>query len=82
MDDGSVPTLHRQAGYAIRFRANDRGEPPHVHIEGNGGDAKFWLSPPKLANSAGYNRRQVAQIAEIVDAHRNEFLSRWHEYFD
>jgi hypothetical protein len=37
-----VPTLHREAGYAFRFRASDQGEPPHVHVEGNG-DAKFWL---------------------------------------
>lgn len=77
-----VPTIHREAGFAFRFRANDRGEPPHVHIEGNGGRAKFWLADGMLADARGYNRRQLAQIEAIVDAYADEFLRRWHEYFD
>jgi len=76
-----VPTLHREAGYAFRFRATDRGEPPHVHVEGNDGHAKFWLRGPRLENSTGYNRRQLAHIAGIVEAHASEFASRWHDYF-
>ena len=78
----AVPTLHREAGYAFRFRMNDRSEPPHVHVEGNGGHAKFWLDGPRLQDSAGYNRRQLKQIARIVQAHAGEFEARWHDYFD
>ena len=48
-----VPTLLRKAGYAFRFRANDRGEPPHVHVEGGGGWAKFWLTDGSLADGQG-----------------------------
>lgn len=77
-----MPTLLREAGYAFRFRANDRGEPPHVHVEGNGGRAKFWLDGPRLQASTGYNRRQLMQIARIVEDHAREFAARWHGYFD
>lgn len=77
-----VPTLLREAGYAFRFRASDRKEPPHVHVEGQGGHAKFWLDGPRLQDSAGYNRRQLAQVAGIVEAHAEEFAEKWHDYFD
>jgi hypothetical protein len=77
-----VPTLHREAGYAFRFRASDRGEPPHVHVEGNGGYAKFWLDGPKLHDSAGYNRHQLQRMTRIVEAHASKFAAKWHDYFD
>lgn len=77
----SVPTLHREAGYAFRFRAGDRREPPHVHVEGGGGHAKFWLADGRLADTGGYNRRDLSTIGAIVAAHRFEWLRQWHEYF-
>ncbi|MGI8791655.1 MAG: DUF4160 domain-containing protein [Acidimicrobiales bacterium] len=77
-----MPTLHREAGYAFRFRMNDRGEPPHIHVEGGGGHAKFWLGGPRLQNSAGYNLHELKQITRIVEAHASEFEARWHDYFD
>ena len=77
-----VPTLHREAGYAFRFRASDRGETPHVHVDGNGGDAKFWLADARPQKSAGYNRRQLLQIRRIVEVHADEFEARWRDYFD
>jgi hypothetical protein len=77
-----VPTIHREGGYDFRFRAIDRDEPPHVHVEGNGGYAKFWLEGSRLEKSAGYNQAQLRQIARIVEAHAGEFQARWHDYFD
>jgi hypothetical protein len=79
---GAVPTLHHEAGYSFRFRAVDRGEPPHVHVDGNGGHAKFLLASSRLDRSAGYNRPQLTQIARIVEAHAVEFEAKWHDYFD
>jgi hypothetical protein len=77
-----VPTIYREAGFAFRFRANDRGEPPHIHVEGNGGRAKFWLANSRLARNRGYNPRQLAQIELIVEARTDGFLRKWHDYFD
>jgi hypothetical protein len=78
----AVPTLHREAGYAFRPRASDRSEPPHIHVEGNGGHAKFWLHGSRLEETAEYNRRQLMHLARIVEAHGSEFEARWHDNFD
>ena len=77
-----VPTIHREAGYAFRFRANDRSEPPHVHVEGNDGRAKFWLPDAGLVRSEGYNRRQLAAIQIIVAENAERWLRQWHDFFD
>jgi hypothetical protein len=77
-----MPTLRQEAGYTSRFFSADRSEPPHVHVYGNGGSAKLWLSSLELAASRGYNQRQLHQISAIAQPRRKEFLDRWHEFFD
>ena len=37
-----MPTLAIIEGYRFFFWSLDLGEPPHVHVEGHGGKAKFW----------------------------------------
>ncbi len=76
-----MPTLYEEGGFAFRFRSTDGGEPPHVHVEGQGGAAKYWLAPIRMAKSRGYNRRQLARIDAIVRGHEHDFEERWHEYF-
>jgi len=76
-----VPTIHEEGGYAFRFRSSDGSESPHVHVEGNGGAAKFWLPDTGIVTARGYNRTQLRRIATIVEAHTNDFLDRWHEFF-
>lgn len=76
-----MPTLLREGGYAFRFRSTDGHEPPHVHVDGNGGAAKFWLADLRLASSTGYNRYQLGQITRIVAANAAGFLEEWHEFF-
>lgn len=76
-----VPTIHAEGGYAFRFRSADRDEPPHVHVEGYGGEAKFWLPNTGRVTSRRYNRRQLRRLAHIIEAHTDKFLERWHEFF-
>lgn len=77
-----VPTLHREAGYVFRFRANDGEEPAHVHVRGNGGKAKIWLTPGiDLQGSRGYTPRQVGRILTIAEVHRREWLTAWRRFF-
>jgi hypothetical protein len=78
----AMPTLHRESGYEYRFFSADRDEPPHVHVRGNGGSAKFWLPTLELAASRGYNERQLRQILAIARPRRHDFLDKWHEFFD
>lgn len=77
-----MPTLHQESGYEYRFFSADGAEPPHVHVRGHGGSAKLWLSTLEVAASRGYNQRQLRQILAIAQARRNDFLDKWHEFFD
>ena len=57
------------------------GEPPHVHVEGHGGKAKFWLKPVDIARSKGYNERELNRIKRMVEEHAAVWLEVWHEHF-
>ena len=46
------------------------------------GEAKFWLRlEVSVAASFGFSRRELAELAGIVEAHREEIERAWHEHF-
>jgi len=77
-----APTIHRERGY--RFFFFSREEPRvHVHALGADGEAKFWLEPEvELAKNVGLSRRQLREVEEIVEAHRDEFRAAWNRHFN
>jgi hypothetical protein len=75
------PTVLRQGPYRFFFFAGDRPEPPHVHVEGDDGEAKYWLRPVALAEAAGYSDHELRVIVRIIEAHRDEFLKAWDAFF-
>jgi Domain of unknown function (DUF4160) len=55
---------------------------PHVHVKGGGRDAKIWLEPDiSIAESYGFNSRQLARIIAVVTENRDLILRAWHEHF-
>jgi Domain of unknown function (DUF4160) len=77
---GFVPTWLRQQGYRFGITAGDCAERAHVHVVGREGAAKWWLSSRSLARSHGYNRRQLAEIEEIVADHEAYFDECWQSF--
>ncbi|MGH2352235.1 MAG: DUF4160 domain-containing protein [Chloroflexota bacterium] len=65
-----MSTVLRLGGHRFYFYANERNEPPHVHIQAAGKSAKFWLSPVALARSAGYDARDLRVLRGYVEQHR------------
>jgi Domain of unknown function (DUF4160) len=65
-----MPTLLRAGPYRLFMFMADCSEPHHVHVEGNGGEAKLWLKPVSLADSVGYSPRETHRIRAIVERHR------------
>ena len=47
-----MPTVLRIGPYRFFFYAGARDEPPHVHVERDRSNAKFWLDPVRLQKSA------------------------------
>lgn len=77
-----LPVLPRERGYTFAFFAGDRGEPPHVHVRGNGGNAKVWIGGALgLQNVRGYDVTQQGTILKVVKEHRSDWLADWFRFF-
>ena len=63
------------------FYSADQHEPPHVHVERDDFEAKFWLDPVRLENSRGFRRPEIGQIEDLIVQKRDLLLGAWHEYF-
>jgi hypothetical protein len=79
LDEAPVPTRLIERGYRFGIVSADCSEPPHVHVVGNDGSAKFWLDPLELAQSEGYNAHRIRQMASIIRMHQGNFTRKWHE---
>ncbi|WP_231363466.1 DUF4160 domain-containing protein [Thioalkalivibrio sulfidiphilus] len=48
--------------YRFFFYSNERGEPPHIHVQRERFLAKFWLSPVALAGSKRFASHELRAI--------------------
>ena len=54
----------------------------HVHVQGQNGEAKFWLEPTvELAQHTGLSRREINEALRIVKEHENDIRSSWYKHF-
>lgn len=75
------PTVFRARG--LRFFFFSREEPRlHVHVQGTGGEAKFWLEPEiDLAQNVGMSRRNVTVALRLIREHESEIRAAWQAHF-
>ena len=79
-----MPVVFRQSGLRYYFFSNEGRppEPPDVHIKGGGRDAKVWLEPDiSIADSYGFNSRELSNIVKTVAENRELILRAWHDHF-
>jgi len=76
-----MPTVLRIGPFRCFFYAGDRNEPPHIHVERDEGEAKFWLDPVRLEGSHGVRGKDINRIEELVEEHQQELLEAWDEFF-
>jgi Domain of unknown function (DUF4160) len=49
---------------------------------GQGAEAKFWLFPEvRVADSIGFDRRTLSELVKVVESHKDEIETAWHEHF-
>ena len=70
----------RLGGASYWTYSNERGEPPHIHVQRERLLAKFWLSPVALASSKGFASHELRMIQQYVDDNRQKFLEAWDEH--
>lgn len=75
------PTIFREGG--LRFYFFSREEPRmHVHVQGQNGEAKFWLEPAiEVAQNAGLSRSEINEAFRLVQEHENDIRNAWHKHF-
>jgi hypothetical protein len=79
-----MPVVFRDGGLRYFFYSNEGmpREPRHIHVRGGGRDAKIWLEPEvSIAESYGFNSRELMNILRVVTENRDRILRAWHEYF-
>ncbi len=76
-----MPTVLRSGRFRFFFFSNERREPAHIHVESGDNYAKFWLEPVQLAQSVGYNAKELNEIKRLVVNHKEDLKGKWHEYF-
>jgi hypothetical protein len=52
-----------------------------VHVEHDRSEAKYWLAPARLQESRGFKRNELRRIARIIEAHQDQLMESWDEYF-
>jgi len=60
----------------------ERREPPHIHVERDECEAKFWLDPVWLERSRSFARKEINKIQEIIEENQRLLLDSRHEYFN
>jgi hypothetical protein len=76
-----LPTVLRSGPYRFFFYSADHAEPPHVHVEREELEAKFWLDPVRLEYSQGFRPIEVRRLEKLVVDNAHLLLEAWHEYF-
>jgi hypothetical protein len=76
-----MPTVLRSGPYRFFFYAGDREEPPHIHVERDDNEAKFWLDPVRLERSSGLPAREINKIEKLVTENQQFLVEQWNEFF-
>ncbi|PYQ63056.1 MAG: DUF4160 domain-containing protein [Acidobacteria bacterium] len=42
---------------------------------------KFWLNPPRLAQSGDFGRAEIRRIEQPVAEHQQKLLEAWDDFF-
>ena len=66
------------------FHSNEGNprEPMHIHADRPDAVAKFWLYPTvTVAKNFGYNRRELSELAWVIESRRDEIRKAWNDYF-
>lgn len=75
-----MPTVLIVGSYRFHFYSNERGEPPHIHVDFDDNDAKFWLVPVSLARNKGIPVSELRKIERIIRENAELFIGRYHEF--
>lgn len=76
-----MPTVLRVDGFRFFFYSNEGNEPAHIHVQKAEKYAKFRLNSIQVAESIGYNSKELQRIQNIITEHWELLQEAWNEHF-
>ena len=76
-----MPTVLRHQAYRFYFYSHEPNEPPHIHVDGAGFSAKFWLRPVNLARNYGFSSSDLNFILRFIEDNQQVMLEAWYDHF-
>jgi hypothetical protein len=77
-----MPTVLRIGPYRFFFWADERQEPPHIHVAAAENEAKYWLTPVELCGNEGFRSGELKEIERLILLNLDLLLEAWHGFFD
>jgi hypothetical protein len=77
-----MPTVLRIGRYRFYFWADERQEPPHIHIAAAENEAKFWLTPVQLSWNQGFRSGELKEIEVLIETNLHLLLEAWYGFFN
>jgi hypothetical protein len=75
------PTVFKKAGLRFYFFSHEE-ERVHVHVQGERGEAKFWLEPEiEMARNFGLSHASLRTGLQLIREHEDEIRTAWKEHF-
>ena len=75
-----MPELLRIFGLRFFFYSNDHF-PPHVHVRGADGEARFIIETVTCVENNGLKNKDLRLAEAIIEENKQIFLDRWNEFF-
>lgn len=78
-----MPEIFRLFGFSFFFYSREH-EPVHIHVQGNGGMAKYeWNGKEfQYRESIGINNGDLKRIKEAIDENADIIIRRWNQHFN
>ena len=78
-----MPEIFRFFGYSFFFYSREH-DPLHVHVEGNGGMAKFEWNGTEfvLVERMGIKAGDFKKIKAVIDENADIIIAQWNKHFN
>ena len=75
-----MPTVLVVGAFRFHFYSNEKGEPPHIHVDFYDNDAKFWLEPIGLARNKGIPVHKLREAERIIRTNHALLKEKFNEF--
>ena len=75
------PTIFKEKGLRFYFFSREESR-LHVHVQGQRGEAKFWLEPSiELAQNFGMSQALLRTALHLIKEREDEIRGAWKAHF-